>query len=210
MEEEKVVDQTVKTSDEIVPEEVVQETKKVAPDLSKGERKPRDKHNVRRNGPRGFDRNAPKEFEERIVYINRISKTVKGGRRMRFSALVVIGDGKGRYGFANAKAAEVPDAIKKSLEAARKNLHTIAIVKNTLPHEIVGKYGACKVFLKPAPEGTGIIAGGPVRAILELAGVKNVYSKIYGSRAAVNIIRATNDAIANMKSREVVKKLRSN
>lgn len=207
LEEEKVVDQTV-AAEAPVEETVVHEVKKVAPDLSKGERKPKDRHTFRRGGPR-FDRNAPKEFEERIVYINRISKTVKGGRRARFSALVVIGDGKGRYGFANAKANEVPDAIKKALEAAKKNLFHIDIVNGTLPHEINGKFGACKVFLKPAPEGTGIIAGGPVRAILELAGVKNVYSKVYGSRAPINIIRATNNGLNNLQSRETVKKLRS-
>ena len=204
--EEKVVDQTVETPS--VAEEVVQETKKVAPNMNRGQRKPGERHNgPRRGGPR-FDRNAPKEFEERIVYINRVSKTVKGGRRMRFSALVVIGDGKGRYGFAQAKAQEVPDAIKKALEAAKKNVRRLEIVNDTIPHEINGKFGACKVFLKPAPEGTGIIAGGPVRAILELAGVKNVYSKVYGSRAAINIVRSTDNGLQNLRSRETIKKLR--
>lgn len=207
LEEEKVVDQTIEASDEsVVTEEVVLEEKKVAPDLGKGERKPQRKHNIRR-GARP-DRNAPKEFEERIVYINRISKTVKGGRKLRFSALVVIGDGKGRYGFANAKANEVPDAIKKAIEAAKKNIKVLPIIKGSIPHEIIGKFGACKVFLKPAPEGTGIIAGGPVRAILELAGVKNVYSKVYGSRAAINIVRATDNGLQNLQSRETMKKLR--
>ena len=204
--EEKVVDQTVNTPSEAT-EEVVQEIKKVAPNLARGQRKPGERHNVRRGGPR-VDRNAPKEFEERIVYINRVSKTVKGGRRMRFSALVVIGDGKGRYGFAQAKAQEVPDAIKKALEAAKRNVKNLDIVNDTIPHEINGKFGACKVFLKPAPAGTGIIAGGPVRAILELAGVKNVYSKVYGSRAAINIVRSTDNGLQNLRSRETIKKLR--
>lgn len=139
-------------------------------------------------------------FEERVVFINRVSKTVKGGRRMKFTALVVVGDHNGTYGFALAKAAEVPDAIKKATEAARKNLYKIHIVKGkTISHEVIGKFGACNVFLKPAPEGTGIIAGGPVRAILELAGVENVCSKVYGSRAPINIIRATNQGLNNLK-----------
>ncbi len=154
-------------------------------------------------------KDEPKEFEERVVFINRVSKTVKGGRRMKFTALVVIGDHKGRYGFALAKAAEVPDAIKKASEAAKKNLFNIHLVKGaTISHEVVGKYGACNVYLKPAPEGTGIIAGGPVRAILELAGVQNVCSKVYGSRAPINIIRATNQGLNNLKSYKAMKELR--
>lgn len=166
-----------------------------------------------RRGPRGERRPRParevKEYEERVVSINRVSKTVKGGRRMRFAAVVVIGDGKGRYGYANGKAAEVPDAIKKSLEAAKKNMFRINLVKgDTISHEVIGQFGACRVFLKPAPAGTGIIAGGPVRAILELAGVKNVYSKVYGSRAPLNILRATNNGLENLKSYAQVKALR--
>lgn len=152
----------------------------------------------------------PKEFEETVVEINRIAKTVKGGRRMRFSALVVIGNKKGKYGFGTGKAAEVPDAIKKALEAAKRNTFELHIVKGgTLAHEIVGKFGACQVFLKPAPEGTGIIAGGPVRAILELAGIRNVTSKVYGSRAPINIIRATNNGLSNLKSYKQVQALRA-
>lgn len=154
--------------------------------------------------PRGERKEKPAKkddgFEERVVFINRVSKTVKGGRRMKFTALVVVGDHNGTYGFALAKAAEVPDAIKKATEAARKNLYKIHIVKGkTISHEVIGKFGACNVFLKPAPEGTGIIAGGPVRAILELAGVENVCSKVYGSRAPINIIRATNQGLDNLK-----------
>lgn len=164
----------------------------------------------RRDNRRGGDRrNEPKEFEDRVVFINRVSKTVKGGRRMKFTALVAIGDKKGRYGFAVGKAAEVPDAIKKAMEAAKKNIHNIHLVKGaTLSHEVVGKFGACNVYLKPAPEGTGIIAGGPVRAILELAGVQNVCSKVYGSRAAINIVRATSQGLDNLKSYKEMKVLR--
>jgi len=164
-------------------------------------------------GPRGDRRpraEEPKEYEETVVEINRIAKTVKGGRRMRFSALVVIGNKKGKYGFGTGKAAEVPDAIKKALEAAKRNTYEFHIVKGgTLAHEIIGKFGACQVFLKPAPEGTGIIAGGPVRAILELAGIRNVTSKVYGSRAPINIIRATHNGLSNLKSYKGVQALRA-
>ena len=128
---------------------------------------------------------------------------------MKFSALVVVGDGKGRYGFGVGKAAEVPDAIKKASESAKKNLFNIHLVKGgTISHEVVGQYGACNVYLKPAPEGTGIIAGGPVRAVLELAGVRNVCSKVYGSRAPINIVRATNQGLNNLKSYKETRTLR--
>ena len=180
------------------------------------EEKPQQRRhsNERRGNGRGPRDRKPQEkrddLEERVVFINRVSKTVKGGRRMKFTALVVVGDRKGHYGFALSKAAEVPDAIKKATEAARKKLFTLKLVKgNTISHEIVGKYGACKVYLKPAPEGTGIIAGGPVRAVLELAGVQNVCSKVYGSRAPINIIRATNQGLENLKSYKDMKVLRS-
>ena len=174
----------------------------------RGERRSGEQRGERR--PRRDDRKEqPKEFEERVVAINRVSKTVKGGRRMKFTALVVVGDRKGRYGFALAKAAEVPDAIKKASQAAAKNIHTIKLVKGgTLSHEIVGHFGACNVYLKPAPEGTGVIAGGPVRAILELAGVENVCSKVYGSRAPINIIRATSKGLDELKSFKEMKALR--
>ena len=178
-------------------------------------RRPRGNRDNRRGGKgdrrdrRNDRREEEKEYEERVVFINRVSKTVKGGRRMKFTALVVVGDHKGKYGFALAKAAEVPDAIKKASEAAKKNTYNIKLVKGaTISHEIVGKFGACNVYLKPAPEGTGIIAGGPVRAVLELAGVQNVCSKVYGSRAPINIIRATNQGLNNLKSYKSMKELR--
>lgn len=206
LEEEKVVTEEVKSEAPATE----------APKEERNPRRPHDRNNERRGG-RGpqRERKGPREpkddgLEERVVFINRVSKTVKGGRRMKFTALVVVGDHKGHYGFALAKAAEVPDAIKKATEAARKKLYTIKLVKgNTISHEIVGKYGACKVYLKPAPEGTGIIAGGPVRAILELAGVQNVCSKVYGSRAPINIIRATNQGLENLKSYKDMLVLRS-
>lgn len=207
LEEEKVVTEEVKA--EAAPAEAPKEDRNAAP---RGDRRPRGdrKPHGDRRGDRKGVREVKDDMEERVVFINRVSKTVKGGRRMKFTALVVVGDHKGKYGFALAKAAEVPDAIKKATEAARKKLYTIHLVKgNTISHEIVGKYGACNVYLKPAPEGTGIIAGGPVRAILELAGVQNVCSKVYGSRAPINIIRATNQGLDNLKSYKDMKVLRS-
>lgn len=149
---------------------------------------------------KGPSRNTrkPREdrFEERVVSINRVAKTVKGGRKIRFAALVVVGDGKGTVGFGTGKANEVPDAIKKAIETAKNNLFKVAMVKgDTFPYEVIGRQGAVKVFMKPAPDGTGIIAGGPVRAVLELAGVKNIYSKVYGSRNPINIVRATINGI---------------
>ena len=209
MEEEKKVEAVAEqAAAEAAPEAAPQEQNQ----QPRERRERRDnRRGDRKGGPRERRerRDEPKEFEERVVFINRVSKTVKGGRRMKFTALVVIGDHKGRYGFAVGKAAEVPDAIKKASEAAKKNLFKIHLVKGaTISHEIVGQYGACNVYLKPAPEGTGIIAGGPVRAILELAGVQNVCSKVYGSRAPINIIRATNQGLHNLKSYKVMKELR--
>ena len=190
------------------------ETPAEAPKEERENRRPRNNDRGDRR-PRGDRRGRPerreeeKEFEERVVYINRVSKTVKGGRRMKFSALVVVGDGKGRYGFGVGKAAEVPDAIKKASQSAKKNLFHIHLVKGgTISHEVVGQFGACNVYLKPAPEGTGIIAGGPVRAVLELAGVRNVCSKVYGSRAPINIVRATNQGLNNLKNYKEIRTLR--
>jgi len=167
-----------------------------------GDRRPRNDRRPRRE-------TEVKEYEERTVAINRVTKVVKGGKHMRFTALVVIGNGKGKYGFDTGKAGEVPDAIKKALEGAKKNTSFVKLVgKETIAHEIIGQYGACRVFLKPAPNGTGIIAGGPVRAILELAGLKNVYSKVYGSRAPINIIRATHAGLQQLKTYEEIQALR--
>ena len=199
MEEEKVVVEQPAEANAAAPKE-----ENRAP---RGER--RGSRDGKRRAPRAERRDEPKEFEDRVVFINRVSKTVKGGRRMKFTALVAIGDHKGRYGFGTGKAAEVPDAIKKASEAAKKDLHTIHLVKGgTISHEVIGKWGACNVYLKPAPEGTGIIAGGPVRAILELAGVQNVCSKVYGSRAAINVVRATNQGLESLKSYKAMKALR--
>jgi len=161
----------------------------------------------RGRGPRR-GRDQDKEFEDRVVKINRITKVVKGGRRMRFAALVVVGDKKGRVGFGMGKAKEVPDAIKKATEKAEHNIMKVNLVGTTLPHDFVGEYGAGRVVLRPAAVGTGVIAGGPVRAVLELAGVKDVISKCIGSRTPINAVRATVAALQQMKTIEQVSALR--
>jgi small subunit ribosomal protein S5 len=148
------------------------------------------------------------QFEERVVAINRVTKVVKGGRRFRFAALVVIGNKQGQVGFGSGKAAEVPDAIKKAVEDAKSNMITIPIVNNTIPHAITGVYGAGQVFLKPASEGTGIIAGGSVRAVLELAGVHDILSKSIGSSTPINMVRATFAGLKELRTAEQVAKLR--
>ena len=144
------------------------------------------------------------EFEERVVTIKRVTKVVKGGRRFRFAALVVIGDKKGNVGFGTGKANEVPDAIQKAIEAAKKNIIKVAVVNSTIPHEVTGVYGAGRVVLRPASAGTGVVAGGPVRAVVELAGISDILSKSLGSATPINVIRAT---IEGLKSLETVEQV---
>jgi small subunit ribosomal protein S5 len=149
-----------------------------------------------------------KQYEEQVVAINRVTKVVKGGRRFRFAALVVIGNKKGQVGFGTGKAQEVPDAIKKAIEAAKNNLMDVPIAKSTIPHAVTGTYGAGKVFLKPASEGTGIIAGGAVRAVFELAGINDILSKSIGSSTPINMVRATFAGLKELRTIEQVAALR--
>ena len=148
------------------------------------------------------------DLQERMVALNRVSKTVKGGRIARFTALMVVGDGNGHVGYGLGKAAEVPDAIRKGIEDAKKNMITVSLKDTTIPHEVLGKFGAGSVLLKPAPLGTGIIAGQTVRAVLELAGIKNIRAKSLRSNNTTNVVKATFEGLKELRSVEEVAKIR--
>ncbi|RLW68399.1 MAG: 30S ribosomal protein S5 [spirochete symbiont of Stewartia floridana] len=145
------------------------------------------------------DRNEDKEFTEKLIRLNRVSKAVKGGRKMSFSALMVVGDGKGRVGYGFGKAIDVTEAIRKSAEKAKRNMRVIPMKKTTLPHEVLGEYKSAAVLLKPAAPGTGIIAGGPVRAIMEAAGISDVLAKSLGSKNTMNIVKGVFSGLDNLR-----------
>ena len=148
------------------------------------------------------------ELKEKVVAINRVAKVVKGGRNFRFSAVVVVGDENGHIGVGNGKAAEVPDAIRKAIEEAKKNLIEVPVVGTTIPHEYVGKFGSASVVLKPAPEGSGVIAGGSVRPVLELAGYKDIRTKVIGTNNPRNVVYATIEGLKSMKTAEQIARKR--
>ena len=160
-------------------------------------------YNNDRRERRGRDE-APSEFIEKVVSLNRVSKTVKGGRVAKFSALCVVGDGKGRVGFGMGKASEVSEAIRKGLEDAKKNIVTITLSGTTIPHEVIGAFGAGRVLLKPAPEGTGVIAGGAVRAVVEAAGIKNIRTKCLRTNNPNNVVAATVAGLKSLRNAEQV------
>ena len=162
--------------------------------------------NDRRDNRRGREESS--EYIEKLVSLNRVSKTVKGGRVMKFSALMVVGDGKGKVGFGMGKAGEVSEAIRKGIEDAKKNMHTVTLTGTTIPHEVLGAFGAGRVLLKPAAPGTGIIAGGAVRAVVEAAGIKDIRTKCLRSNNANNVVGAAFEGLKAMRSPEQVAKIR--
>lgn len=168
----------------------------------KFERKPNDRK--RSNAPK----DVASEFDKKLVSINRVTKVVKGGRTLRFAALVVVGNKGGKVGIGTGKASEVPNAIDKATEDAKKHMIKVSLYKTTIPHEVIGIYGKCKVVLLPAKEGTGVTAGGSVRPVVELCGIKDITAKVYGSRNKINCVRATLNGLMQLKNKEEIAFLR--
>ncbi|WP_029609002.1 30S ribosomal protein S5 [Mycoplasma simbae] len=185
------------TLEVVKPAETKSEVKQRTPRVNKERRQPRRREEAANN-----------EFSEKVIAISRVSKTVKGGRRFSFSAFVVVGDKKGRVGFGHGKANEVPDSIKKAVKDAKNNLITLPVLHGTVPHQNEAKFLASKVLLKPAAKGTGIVASSTVRAVVELAGYTDLYSKTYGSRSKSNIVRATLKALTQMRTPEQIADIR--
>lgn len=173
-----------------------------------GDRREGDRKGAPRGGRKNFRQEEEKEFKEKLVYVNRVAKVVKGGRNFRFTALVVVGDEKGRVGAGIGKAAEIPDAISKAVQKAKRSLVNVPLVGTTIPHEVIGIFGRGRVLLLPASEGTGVIAGGPARAVLELAGVKDIKTKSQGSNTPANCVKATIEGLRALKTAEEYAKMR--
>ena len=192
--------------------EVVEQPEVSAEQQGSDKKRDFNRDGKRRDGKRPFNKNKRAEEDDglikKTVSINRVSKTVKGGRTMRFAALVVVGDGKGRCGVGMGKAAEVPQAVEKAQQQAKRNMVNVSLCGTTIPHETYGVFGKCKVLLLPAQEGTGVIAGGPVRSVLEVAGVKDIRTKSYGSNNPINCVKATFNGLVSLRSAEQVAKLR--
>ncbi len=177
--------------------------------FTKGDNKSEGREPRERGGRKPFRKNEEEsEFKEKLVYVNRVAKVVKGGRNFRFTALVVVGDEKGRVGAGLGKAAEIPEAISKAVQKAKRSMINVPLVGTTIPHEIIGVFGRGKVLLLPANEGTGVIAGGPARAVLELAGVKDIKTKSQGSNTPTNCVRATIEGLKALKTAEEYAMLR--
>lgn len=201
---EEVVDE--KEVKEEVKEVVASEEPKAPATDKKNDNKKGNKKNFNKDNKKRESKEPDDGINEKVVAINRVAKVVKGGRNFRFSAVVVVGDGKGKVGVGNGKAAEVPDAIKKAIEEAKKNMVEVPIVGTTIPHEYLGTFGSAKVLLKPASEGTGLIAGGSVRPVLELAGYRDIRTKILGTHNPRNVVYATISALQSMLTKEEVSK----